>query len=190
MSLLGVIGGALTGFATGGFGGAALGAAAALGGGGGGGTSGFVSKYQGLTGASQVKTPAMPGSGAVGTTLVPVGGGGPSIFPTSLPSPDSVKVTGTSVGFGAYSSGSATAYFTPQQNGGAACQLGSGTHLNKTGYFLKSGQYVAPRTKCVKNRRRNPLNPRALSRAMGRLASAKRAAKALDRFEVKGRRCR
>jgi hypothetical protein len=121
----------------------------------------------------------------------------PQLFPAQLPTPDSVKVQGTTISVGPgginYGAPQATAYFPGVQSGSsstaAACTNGSGTHLNKTGYFLKSGQYVAPRTKCVKNRRRNPLNPRALSRSMSRLASAKRAAKALDRFEIKGR-CR
>lgn len=46
-------------------------------------------------------------------------------------------------------------------------------------------------TKCVKNRRRNALNPRALNRAVSRVAAAKKYAKMLDRIEIKGRRrCR
>lgn len=57
------------------------------------------------------------------------------------------------------------------------------THANKSGYFLKSGQYVAPGTKCVVNRRLNPLNPRALSRSMRRLSSARKAVKGIIRFE-------
>lgn len=134
----------------------------------------------------------------------------PSIFASPLPTPDSVVITGsgTTIGPGgsifATGEGKATAYFPGSglaqdpfggvQSGAsstaAVCAVGSGMRLNKTGYFLRSGQYIAPRTKCVKSRRRNPLNPRALSRAMSRLASAKKAAKALDRFEVKGRRCR
>lgn len=64
----------------------------------------------------------------------------------------------------------------------------SGYHPNKTGYFLKSGQYVAPGTRCVKNRRRNPLNPRALSRAMGRLTSAKKASKAISRISIRSKK--
>jgi hypothetical protein len=44
-----------------------------------------------------------------------------------------------------------------------------GYHLNKTGYFLKSGQYVPPRSRYVRNRSRNPLNPRALRRSISRV---------------------
>lgn len=50
----------------------------------------------------------------------------------------------------------------------------SGFHLNKTGYFLKDGTWVPPQSKWVRNRRKNPTNPRALSNAMSRLDGAKR----------------
>jgi len=43
-----------------------------------------------------------------------------------------------------------------------------GYRLNKTGYFLKSGQYVTPRSKCVKVRYRNVGNTRALRKAVSR----------------------
>lgn len=43
-----------------------------------------------------------------------------------------------------------------------------GYHRNKTGYFLKSGQYVPPGTKWVRNRRTNPANGRALRKAVSR----------------------
>lgn len=75
------------------------------------------------------------------------------------------------------------------QNGSAPV-VPSGYHLNKTGYFLKDGTYVAPRSRYVKNRRRNPLNPRALSRALSRLDSAKKAATVMQRFSIrKPKRC-
>lgn len=60
----------------------------------------------------------------------------------------------------------------------------AGYHLNKTGYFLQDGTYVAPFTKWVKNRRRNPLNPRALDRACGRVSSAQKATKWIHRSTV------
>ena len=49
----------------------------------------------------------------------------------------------------------------------------SGYHWNKTGYFLRDGSYVAPGSKLVKNRRKNPLNVRALSRAISRVEGGK-----------------
>lgn len=58
-----------------------------------------------------------------------------------------------------------------------------GYHLNKSGYFLKTGQYVAPGTKWVRNRRTNPANGRALRRAISRTSqfnnTVKRARKNL-----------
>jgi len=60
-----------------------------------------------------------------------------------------------------------------------------GYHLNKSGYFLMDGSYVAPGSKWVKNRRRNPGNMRALSRSMGRIKSAKRMAGVLGQITFK-----
>jgi len=71
--------------------------------------------------------------------------------------------------------------FMPAGNG----PPGPGYHLNKSDYFLKDGTFVAKGSMWVKNRRRNPLNPRALSRAMSRLTSAKNAAKALGRITIR-----
>ena len=60
-----------------------------------------------------------------------------------------------------------------------------GYRLNKTGYFLKDGTYVPPESRFVRIRRRNSLNPRALSRAMSRLEGAKKAAKSLSRISIR-----
>jgi len=108
---------------------------------------------------------------------------------------DSVKVTGTSIGFGAYQRGEVSVYgpqagapgaptgtcLLPGKNGGPP-RLRA-THANKSGYHLKDGTYVAPGTRCVANRRRNPLNPRALSRAMSRVTGARKAIKGIIRFD-------
>jgi len=72
------------------------------------------------------------------------------------------------------------------QNGNGACAVGS--HLNKSSYFLKNGTFIQKGSRCVKNRRRNPLNPRAASRAISRLESAKKAVRSIDRFSIKCRR--
>ena len=71
----------------------------------------------------------------------------------------------------------------PVQNGGGP--PGPGYHINKSDYFLKDGTFIPKGSMWVKNRRRNPLNPRALSRAMSRLTSAKNAAKALGRITIR-----
>ena len=65
----------------------------------------------------------------------------------------------------------------------------SGFHLNKSDYFLRDGTFVPAGTRLVKNRRRNPNNPRANSRALSRITSAKKAQKALDSVTIKCRRC-
>lgn len=61
-----------------------------------------------------------------------------------------------------------------------ACGI-AGYHYNKTTYYTHGGA-VPKGTKCVRNRKRNPLNPRALSRAMARVASAQRAVRCLKLF--------
>lgn len=48
-----------------------------------------------------------------------------------------------------------------------------GFHLNKSSYFLKDGTFIAKNSLWVKNRRRNPLNPRALRNAIGRVDAGK-----------------
>ena len=62
---------------------------------------------------------------------------------------------------------------------------GNGTRPNKSGYYVQGGQYVPPGTVCVKRRRMNPLNPRALSKAMRRIESAKRATTVLGRITIR-----
>lgn len=64
-----------------------------------------------------------------------------------------------------------------------------GYHYNKTGYYTKRYGYIERGTVCVKNRRRNPLNPRAASRAMARLSSAKKATSFLGRVSIRSGGC-
>lgn len=52
-----------------------------------------------------------------------------------------------------------------------------GYHLNKSGYFLKSGEYVAPQSRYVRNRTRNFANGKALNKAIGRTAGFNRLVK-------------
>lgn len=60
---------------------------------------------------------------------------------------------------------------------GAGEMAPRGYRLNKTGYFLKSGEYVPPRSRWVKNRSRNFANGRALNRAISRTAGFNRLVK-------------
>lgn len=63
----------------------------------------------------------------------------------------------------------------------------SGYHLNKSGYWksdsdlLPGASWHPKGTVLVKNRRQNPFNPRAASRAMARLGGLYRAMKVLDK---------
>lgn len=58
------------------------------------------------------------------------------------------------------------------ETGMMACA--SGFRPNKTSYFLKDGTHVEAGSRCVKRRQRNPLNPKAMSRAIGRIDGGKR----------------
>ncbi len=80
----------------------------------------------------------------------------------------------------------------PPRAGAAAAAVlcPSGCHPNKSDYFLRSGAFIARGTKCVRNRRRNPLNPRALDRAAGRLRSAQKVGRFLAKVKVPKGRCR
>jgi len=49
----------------------------------------------------------------------------------------------------------------------------SGFHPNKSSYFVGNGTFIQKGSRCVKNRRRNPMNPRALDRAISRVDSGK-----------------
>ena len=83
--------------------------------------------------------------------------------------------------------GGATGFETVAANGAGI--VPKGFHLNKTGYFLSSpeefGTFVAPMTRFVRNRRRNPGNMRAADRAVSRIESAKRMAKRLSRISIR-----
>ncbi len=65
-----------------------------------------------------------------------------------------------------------------------------GCHANKAGYHLKNGTFVQEGSRCVTNRRRNPLNPRALDRAAGRLRSAQKAVRFLQAAKLPRKRRR
>jgi len=62
---------------------------------------------------------------------------------------------------------------SPAQMNGIAGGPPKGYHLNKSSYFLLNGTYVAKGSKYVKNRHRNPLNPRALKGAVARIDAGK-----------------
>jgi len=73
-----------------------------------------------------------------------------------------------------------------------ACPQGMGSmggyHLNKSDYFLRSGEFVPKGSKWVRNRKRNPANARATSRAISRVVGAKRYASSLSRVSIRKRK--
>ena len=66
----------------------------------------------------------------------------------------------------------------------------AGYHVNKTEYFLKDGTRVEAGTRWVKNRKRNPLNPRAASKAIGRIESLKKATARFSRITIRKKCCK
>src|SRR5690348_17406828 len=98
--------------------------------------------------------PTGSGGGAIGT-----GAGGSITLPGGITIGGGISLAGAAGGgnFMSGTPGTAVATCSPR-----------GYHLNKRGYFTKHG-YVAPHTKYVRNRRRNDLNGRALSRALSRV---------------------
>jgi len=60
-----------------------------------------------------------------------------------------------------------------------------GYHWNKSDYFLRSGEFVPAGSRSVKNRRRNPMNPRATSNAITRVKGAKRFAASLSNITIR-----
>jgi len=67
------------------------------------------------------------------------------------------------------------------QDGAPAGQCPKGFHINKSGYHLRDGSFVAPQSRCVRNRRRNNDNGRAAMRAARRLLGRKKSQAAIDK---------
>ena len=65
-----------------------------------------------------------------------------------------------------------------------AGEMLKGYHLNSSSYFLTDGTFVPKGTRAVKNRRRNPANARATSRAISRINGAKRMQHTLAQIET------
>lgn len=71
----------------------------------------------------------------------------------------------------------------PQAGTKLACP--TGYHPNKADYWLKDGTFVPAGSRCVKNRRKNPFNPSALSNSIRRIESGKKAATRLSRITIR-----
>ena len=74
--------------------------------------------------------------------------------------------------------------FGPSLVPSGAGQLMKGYHLNSSSYFLRDGTFIPEGTRAVKNRRRNPANARATSRAISRINGAKRMQSTLSQIET------
>jgi len=133
---------------------------------------------------SKTAAPAGPITPMVNVSqLAPVGpglGGAPGMFP-NLPQLGGMGMMPTSGG-GSVPVSTATG----QAPGGGVCAP-SGYHWNKSGYWsnesglLPGASWTPAGTKLVKNRHRNPYNPKAASRAMSRLAGLSQGMKTLER---------
>lgn len=145
-----------------------------------------------------VKTVGGIAPGPVGGLLTAVGGGLQRISgggaPAQVPARVPVARGGGFSRFGPARGGRISAAATPpaaqralMAGPGLACP--SGFRPNKSDYFLKGGGFVAAGTRCVRVRRRNPLNVRAADRAIGRLESAKKAASRLNRISIRAKKC-
>ena len=71
----------------------------------------------------------------------------------------------------------------------AAIGAPSGYHVNESDYFLKDGTFVPAGSRWVKNRKRNPLNPRAASKAISRIEQLKRATSRFSRITIRKKCC-
>ena len=140
---------------------------------------------RGVTGlVSRLGIPIVSGAAGVASGLLAGGTPPPAVGPgfrrfsgpmIPMQAPGQVPVPGVAGAVQRFLPGGAT--------GMQGC--GNGTRPNKSGYYVQGGQYVAPGTVCVKRRRMNPLNPRALSKAMRRIESAKRATAVLSRITIR-----
>lgn len=171
----GAITGAVSGFASGGLGGAIIGGLTGLLGGGGSGST-VRNVFPNMPGSTPAVIPTLQGPHPVSATIqTPMG---------------SATVTPTAILPG----GTPLVAFTGPQAAGGACP--KGFKLNKSGYHLKNGQFVPARSRCVRFRSMNPLNPRALRKGLRRAEGferiARRTVNALHRgpskFKKKGRK--
>ena len=83
--------------------------------------------------------------------------------------------------------GGATGLQVPGEAIGA--RVPQGYHLNKSSYWRGAGgqnpEWIPRETIFVRNRKRNPLNPRAWDRAFGRLKSAQNFKKKMGRITIR-----
>lgn len=129
---------------------------------------------------SKTAGPAGPSTGGLNVASLPISGPGFGSMPV-------LNMMPTGTGVVPVSSGSSDPMLgTVAKQGGGGCAP-SGYHWNKSGYWsnesdlLPGASWTPPGTKLVKNRKRNPYNPKAASRAMSRLSALSQGMKSLER---------
>jgi len=183
--LAGVALGGLGGFIAGG----PLGAAA--------GALGVLMQQQGGAppGSTTIPQPGLPRVPVDFRTFVPqqATGGGGALPPQQQPMAQTggIKIGPMQIGGGSYPIGGQIPTTDEQllqqlavrgaQVASVAMGCPSGYHANKTSYFLKDGTYVPRGSRCVRNRRRNPLNFRALNRSISRVKQAHKTAQRIEK---------
>jgi len=113
---------------------------------------------------------------------IPTAGPGSIAFPFPTFGPDPLPKPGILAAAQRFFPGGASGMMPT--NGGAPCDT-AGYHLNKSAYFLMSGEFVPEGSRYVRNRKRNPANSRATSRAISRVVGAKRYATSLSRISIR-----
>lgn len=119
------------------------------------------------------------GGGPVGAIAGVLGGGaGPRRPPSAPPGVPVLREPGIGGAIARALPGGGTGLMIPRVAGqlvpaGMTLACPSGAHPNKSTYWLNNGTRVEKGTRCVRNRRRNPMNPRALSRAISRVDAGK-----------------
>lgn len=175
---------------------------------------GFLGKAVGtLTGVATSFIPGPAGAIARGLQRKVFGGGGqPAMRPSVMPVPQPRQIgsvmngayrpdvpRGRGLGGFAQAQQPVPAQIQMPTNGvgvDATPAIGcpKGYKPNKSGYYRRikspgnpegSVFYIHPESRCVKIRRRNPANPRAADRALGRIKSAKRFASKMGAVTIR-----
>jgi len=130
----------------------------------------------------------IPGAPIVGGALSGFAGAGGNCGPGTIFRNGRCEVVGIGGAIERFIPGGQPGAFTPAMvPAGGGCP--SGMHPNKSSYFTMEG-FVEKGTKCVSNRRRNNLNPRAATRAASRLVGFTKDVKRVDKAlrKIAGRR--
>lgn len=104
-------------------------------------------------------------------------------FPFMEPPGVGIDLFGNRLSFGENGNGNGARPVVSQ----GKCQ--TGWHPNKSSYFLRNGTFIQKGSVCVRNRRRNDFNGRAISNSMKRLTGAKKASKMIGRVTIRCGKC-